>query len=334
MSIQTLQKTSSESGRSERLSTIALRRWFGYAALGAVLLVFVLGSPYFLSGQNLATILSQAAVTGIAGVGLAVVIINGGDDVLNGGIDLSNGAVAGLAGMTTALLSAHGHSAIVAVAGGITVALIIGSVNGVCVLLGLRPLLATLATMGIATSLELVLSQNIKIGLEDPFLIALRDASWLGIPIAAWVLFAVGMLGWWGFGRTRWGVNCYATGQNPVAAEVCGVSPKRYRFGSYIIGSALAGVAGVLLLTRLSAAVPGIGTQILLDIILVAYMSTIFSRRRLVSVPGTVLAALFVAALGNGLTLLGVASQWVSGAKGALILLVLASMTLRGRSRV
>lgn len=305
--------------------------WLGYAALAGVLLFFSLGSAYFLTGANISAILTQASAIGIAGVGLAVVIITGGDDVLDGGIDLSSGAVAGLAGMLCALLSAGGHPAWFAIISGIGLAALVGVVNGAGVILGLRPLLATLATMGIATSLELVLSQNIKVGVDNEFLTALRSAGWLGVPAAAWVLLVVGAIGWWALEKTSWGVNSYAVGQNPTAAEVAGLSPKRYRFTSYLIGSALAGVAGVLLVARLSAAVPGIGTQILLDIILVAYMSVVFSQRRLVTVPGTVLAAIFVAAVGNGLTLLGVASQWVGAAKGVLILLVLASVTLRGR---
>lgn len=306
-------------------------RWLGYTALLAVLLLFALGSQHFLTGANLATILTQASAIGVAGVGLALVIIAGGDDVLNGGIDLSSGAVAGLSGTVAALVAASGQPAVLAIVSAILVAIFIGAVNGAAVVLGLRPLLATLATMGIATSLELVLSRNLKTAVAGGFFEALRTGSWLGIPAAAWVLLAVAVLGWWVYEKTSWGTNSYAVGQNPTAAQVAGLSPRGYRFASYLLGSALAGVAGVLLVARLSAAVPGIGTQILLDIILVAYMSMVFSRRRLVTVPGTVLAAVFVAALGNGLTLLGVASQWVGAAKGVLILLVLASVTLRGR---
>jgi ribose transport system permease protein len=127
-------------------------------------------------------------------------------------------------------------------------------------------------------------------------------------------------------------MNSYAVGQNATAASVAGLAPSRYRFTSYVISGLLGGIAGIILASRLSAAVPGIGSQILLDIILVAYMSTVFSRRLVVNVPGTVVAAVFVAGLANGLTLLGVASQWIGAAKGVLILLVLAVVVVRGRS--
>ncbi|WP_345471609.1 ABC transporter permease [Glutamicibacter ectropisis] len=318
--------------RSVRTKKPSFAAWIGYAGIAAVLLLFIFGSPYFLTASNILTILTQASVFGIAGVGLAIVIIAGGDDVLNGGIDLSTGAVAGLSGTVTALAAASGTPGFLAVLYGVLVATAIGIINGISVTLGLRPLLATLATMGVAASLELVFSQNLKIAVTGGFFEAARSSVFLGIPLAAWLMVLVGVVGWWVYSKTSWGVNSYAVGQNPTAARVAGLDPRKYRLASYVLSSALAGIAGTLLVARLSAAVPGIGTQILLDIILVAYMSMIFSRRRLVSVVGTILAAVFVAALDNGLTLLGVASQWVGAAKGLLILLVLASVTLRGRN--
>ncbi|GAA2561502.1 ribose transport system permease protein [Neomicrococcus aestuarii] len=304
----------------------------GYIALAAVLVIFTLGSPYFLTYGNIITILTQASVFAVAGVGLAIVIICGGDDVLSGGIDLSSGAVAGLSGAVTAVLTVSGANTFLAILGGFGTALVIGLINGASVLLGLRPLLATLATMGIATSLELVVSNNIKVVAEGSLFVALREGTFLGLPLSAWTLLLVGAVSWAIYSRSSWGINSYAVGQNPTAATVAGISVNKYRFSSYLISSLLAGVAGVLLISRLSAAVPGIGGQILLDIILVSYMSIIFSNRLLVSVPGTVLAAIFVAALSNGLTLIGVESQWVGAAKGLLILVVLASVTLKGRS--
>lgn len=332
MSVLTATATSTTEDASPARAGGKIFGKLGYIALAAVLVGFTLGSPFFLTSGNIITILTQASVFAVAGVGLAIVIICGGDDVLDGGIDLSTGAVAGLSGAVTAVLTVIGADTLVAILGGLGVALVIGIVNGASVLLGLRPLLATLATMGIATSMELVVSNNIKVAVEGSLFVTLREGAFLGLPLSAWTLIIVGLVSWWVFSRTSWGINSYAVGQNPTAATVAGISVKKYRFTSYLISSLLAGVAGVLLISRLSAAVPGIGGQILLDIILVAYMSIIFSNRLVVSVPGTVLAAIFVAALSNGLTLLGVESQWVSAAKGLLILVVLASVTLKGRS--
>jgi ribose transport system permease protein len=332
MSAATLEESAQAGHDTPQRARPALITWAGYAMVLLVLALFAIGSPHFLQWSNLASVLNQAAVFAVAGIGLAIVIITGGDDVLEGGIDLSLGAVAGLAGTVTAVAIGAGASVPVAVLGGLAVAVAIGAANGAAVVLGLRPLLATLATMGIATSLELVVSENLKVALEGSLFLWLRQGTVLGLPAAVVLLLLVAAAASWALGKTAWGVNSYAVGQNATAASVAGLDPARYRFFSYVISSLLGGIAGMLLASRLSAAVPGIGAQILLDIILVAYMSTVFSRRLVVNVPGTVVAAVFVAGLANGLTLLGVASQWIGAAKGVLILLVLAVVVVRGRS--
>lgn len=305
--------------------------WAGYLAVLAVLVVLAVSSPAFLAPGNLTAVLNQAAVTAIAGFGLAVVVVTGGDDVVEGGIDLSVGAVAGLAGTVAAVASQAGLPPAAAVPAALLVAVLAGAVNGVAVVLGLRPLLATLATMSIAGSLTLVASDNVKVPFAGEEYGWLRDGTIAGLPLAVVVMLVIFAVVGIGLGATRWGVRSYAVGQNPTAAAVAGIRTRRYIAGSYLVSAGLAGVAGVLLSVRLSAAVPGLGTQILLDIILVAFMSVVFSRRLVVTIPGTLVAAVFVAALTNGFTLSGVASQWVGAAKGVLILAVLAVVAVRGR---
>lgn len=319
--------------RPVRRGTPAWLSWGGYATVLAVVLALSISAPNFLAPVNLAGVLNQAAVSAIAGFGLAVVIITGGDDVVGGGIDLSSGAVAGLAGTVAAVSSQAGVPPLAAVPVALAAALAVGAVNGGAVVLGLRPLLTTLATMGIAGSLTLMASNNVKVPFTGAAYEWLRDGSIAGLPVAVAVMLAVFAIVGLGLGRTSWGVRSYAVGQNPIAAKVAGISPRRYVFASYLISAGLAGLAGLLLSARLSAAVPGVGNQILLDIILVAFMSVVFSRRLVVSIPGTLVAAVFIAALTNGFTLLGVASQWVGAAKGVLILVVLAVVAIRGRSK-
>jgi ribose transport system permease protein len=309
-------------------------RWLtgaGYSAVVAVVLFFALSSPVFLTPGNIATTLNQAAVFAVAGFGLAVVIITGGDDVVTGGIDLSVGAVAGLAGTVAAVAANSGLQPVPAILLALLVSVAAGVINGSAVIIGLRPLLATLAMMGIAGSLNLVISGNVKVPLTGSTFEWLRDGQIAGLPVAVIVMLVLFTIVGLTMSRTRWGIRSYAVGQNPTAARVAGLSPSRYIFISYIVSAGLAGIAGLLLASRLSSAVPGLGDQILLDIILVAFMSIVFSRRLVVSLGGTLVAALFVAALTNGFTLLGVASQWTGAAKGVLILVVLAVVAVRGR---
>jgi ribose transport system permease protein len=318
--------------QARRRGASAWLSWGGYATVLAVVLALAVSSPNFLAPGNLAAVLNQAAVYAIAGFGLAVVVITGGDDVVDGGIDLSVGSVAALAGTVAAVASQAGLPPLASITAAIAVAVAVGAVNGGAVVLGLRPLLTTLATMGIAGSLTLVISNNVKVAFTGAAYEWMRDGSLAGLPVAVPVMLVVFAAVGLGLGSTSWGVRSYAVGQNPTAAKVAGISPRKYIFNSYLISAGLAGIAGVLLSVRLSAAVPGLGSQILLDIILVAFMSVVFSRRLVVTITGTLVAAVFIAALTNGFTLLGVASQWVGAAKGVLILVVLAVVAIRGRS--
>lgn len=301
----------------------------GYLVVVLEIAVFSAASPVFATGGNVATILIQAVVPAIAGFGLAIVVITGGDDVVRGGIDLASGPIVGLSGVVAAVALTAGLGAVPAVLLALLVSVGFGAISGTAVVLGLRPLLATLAVSGIVGSVVFLATDNVKVPVADPLFDWLRGGAVLGVPapvaVLAVVAVATGLL----VGRTSWGTRSYAVGQNPTAASVAGVSVWRHVLTSYLLSGLLAGIAGLLLAARLAAAVPGIGNQILLDIIVTAYLSVVFSRRFVVTIGGTLLAAVFVAALGNGFTLIGVDSQWVGAIKGLLILLVLGLAALR-----
>ncbi|KZX20327.1 ABC transporter permease [Rathayibacter tanaceti] len=323
--------TRAPSGAAPRRRGIGALAVIGYLVVAAEIVVFSLASPAFPTASNAATVLLQAAVPAIAGFGLAIVVITGGDDVVTGGIDLSSGPVVGLSGVVAAVAVQSGWQALPAIALALLVSVGFGAVNGTAVMLGLRPLLATLATSGIVTSVVFLATDNVKVPLTDPLFAWLRSGTVLGVPSPVVVLGITAALTGLLVGRTPWGVRSYAVGQNRTAASVAGIAVWRYVGGSYVLAGLLAGVAGILLAARLAAAVPGIGAQILLDIILTAFLSVVFSRRLVVTIGGTLLAAVFVAALGNGFTLLGVGSQWVGAIKGVLILLVLGLAAVRER---
>ncbi|MFT4010650.1 MAG: ABC transporter permease [Nocardioidaceae bacterium] len=310
------------------------RRHGGLGALGylgalIMLAYFSVASDSFLTASNLVTIAGQAAVYAIAGFGLAIVVIVGGDDVVNGGIDLSIGAIAGLTGAVTAVLLGDGISAPVAIVAGLVAGLVVGGVNATAVVLGVRPLLTTLATAAAAGSLALVITGNAKVVVERASFVSFRDADLLGVPASVLVLALVYVVVAVVMGRTPWGVACYAVGQNPTAARVAGISPRRYVAASYLVAALLGGLAGVLFVVRLSAAVPDLGDQILLDVLLTTFISVVFSRRLTVTVTGVLVGALFVTALSSGFTQVGLDSQWVGVVKGVLILGVLAITAIR-----
>lgn len=304
----------------------------GYGIVVLELLVFATASPTFLELSNLATILTQSAVYAIAAFGLSIVVITGGQDVVRGGIDLSIGAVLGFSGALVAVLLRAELGLPLALGVGLAATALIGLVNGLVVVAGIRPLLVTLAMMSIVTSLTIVITSNLKVPVDDPGVVWLRAGNVAGLPAAVVVLLVVYAVVAFATGRTSWGARNSAVGQNPTAARVAGISVARHVVVSYVLAAVLAGIAGVLMASRLSAALPGVGEQSLIDILLATFLSIAFSRRLAVTITGTLFSAVFVAILTNGFSQLGVPSQWTGITKGVLILLVLAVAAIRERS--
>ncbi len=303
----------------------------GLIAVVVEVLFFSTQAPGFLTGSNVLNILVQGAVVCVGAFGMAVVVIGGGDDVVTGGIDLSIGATVGLAGTVAATFLKNGHSVLLALFSALVVSLLVGGVNAGAISLGIRPLLATLALMGIASSADLLISNNLQLPVNNSLFIWLRDGKPLGIPSAVLVLLVLFLATWTVVSYTSVGVRLYATGGNPTAAKVAGINTRKYVVYTYLFSGFCAAVAGMLLTARSSGATPGGGSPLLLDIILAAFISVIFSRRLIVNILGTVVGGMFVAALTNGFTLINVPTYWVSGVKGLLILLVVAISALRSK---
>lgn len=316
---------------TRRLNLRAVLPFTGLVAVLIEVIFFSTQAPGFLTSANSLNIFVQGAVVAVGAFGLAVVVIGGGDDVVTGGIDLSIGATIGLTGTIVALVLRGGSPVGLALLAAIGVALLVGAVNAGAIALGIRPLLATLAVMGIATSADLLVSNNLQIPVKSGFFVWLRAGSVIGVPASVVVLVLLFLLTWAVVGYTKIGVRLYATGGNPLAAAVAGIKTGRYVAGTYLFSGFCAGMAGILLTARSSGSTPGAGSPLLLDIILAAFISVIFSRRLVVNILGTFVGGIFVAALTNGFTLINVPTYWVSGVKGALILLVVAVSALRGR---
>lgn len=301
----------------------------GYGIVLAEIVLFASLAPTFLSTGNLLNILTQASVYAVAAFGVTIVVIVGGDHVARGGIDLSSGAVLGFVGALTAFLLRDGFGIIPALFLGLGAAAIIGLINGYSVVAGVRPLLVTLATMTATLSATIALTGNVKIDVTHSVIFWLRDGigGISGSVIVLVAVFSILLI----VSRGRWGAQAYAVGQNPTAARIAGLNTHRYVLVSYVLSAVLAGIAGVLMTSRLTAALPAIGEQALISILLATFMSIAFSRRLVVTLSGTLFATIFVAVLDSGFIALGVPSQWVGVTKGILILVVLAVAAVRER---
>ena len=306
------------------IATFAVRAG-ALAAFAMVILYFIVFAPGFTSPFNLFNVVEQSAILGVLAFGLATVIIGGGSNVTEGGIDLSIAANMGLCAAVYASLLQAGYGDFTALIVVLVVGAIVGALNAAAVVgLGILPLLATLAVMNIAGGVELPLTENTVIPAASPLLGILASGRFLGISALAWCLIVFACVIGLVIHFTATGLRLYAVGGHPEAARAAGLNVRRYVSATYIFAGACAAMASVLTVSRLSASTPG-ANEMLLSILAASLLGTVFSRRFVPTIGGTLLSVLFIGFLSNGFQLLNVSSYWVNGVQGALILLVVAA---------
>jgi len=292
-------------------------------------------SPVFLGAWNIQASLTQAAPIAICAFGLVAVVMGGGDDVVAGGIDLSVPAGAALA---TAILSdqltnagaSFGWAMLLAAGAALTV----GVVNAILVTrIGLTSLLATLATLTSVVGITRVLTSNRRINVDDPVVLMVRDGQVLGIPNSVWLMLVAGAAFTFLMHQTAFGMRVQAVGGNREAATTSGIRPRPHIAMTFIIAGAAAAVASLALVARGSGSSPGVEDLLVVDMLLAGFLGAAFSPRNVVTIPGAMLGAIFVALLSNGLILIQVDNSWILGLKGVLILIVVSAAALQSRTR-
>jgi ribose transport system permease protein len=310
------------------------RAWLRQGAWLAVALVcagFALGSPLFLTLANLGNVLQQSAVTGLLALGLTIVMIGGGDDAITGGLDLSIAANLGWCAAVFAVATRAGLGDALACALTFGAGAAVGALNAWAVTrLRILPLLATLTTMNLCAGLELVLTQNTAVEAASPLLGALLEDGPFGVPrIGCALLAAAAVLGV-AVHRTPWGLHLRAVGAHRAAAAAAGIPAARRIAASYVASGIAAAFAALASGALLSGSAPGSGDN-LLPVVAAVLLGAVFSRRFVPTIPGTLVAVLFVGMLVNGFQLNNLSSYWVNGVEGALILFVVAATAFMRR---
>lgn len=285
---------------SERLSDVVSQ----LAAAAALIVVFValsFASPVFLTADNLFNIGTQTAVTAVLAVGVTMVIITAG-------IDLSVGSVSALAGVVgVMLITSVGLPVPMAIIGGILVGAGAGLVNGLLVSMGgLNPFIATLGMLSVARGLVYILTDaNSIFGAPDSF--RLLGQGVIGaVPIPVIVILVVAVAGYIVLSRTRLGRYAYAMGSNLEAARLSGIPIRRYLTSVYVISGSLAGLGGMIAMSRVNSGQPNFGVGLELDVIAAAVIggASLFGGQG--SVVGTLIGAFLIALIRNGAVLLSV----------------------------
>lgn len=301
--------------------------------LGALWLLFTILSPYFLTGSNLSNILIQSSSVALLALGAFVV-------VMVGSLDLSLGAVAGLCTLVGAVLFRdHQLGAPLVVLAMLGVALAVGAFNAF-VIETLRignSFIVTLGVMYAVQSLSFVTSGGTQVAGVPAPLADLANAEPLGVPGPVIVVIIAAAAIAFFLDRIAWGRWVVAIGGDAEAARKVGIPVRAVLFSVYVIAALFAGLTAILVAGLNQAGAPDSGTSILLAIAAVVIGGASLSGGR-GSVWATVIGAVILGTISNGLTLMNVSPNWTPFAIGSVLVAAVgldaARQRLEGRLRI
>jgi len=309
-----------------------LRRFFhrhlsllGLAVAFALMLtVFSALSPVFFTYGNFINIANQTAVISVLAIGMTLVM-------LSGGIDLSVGAIVSLSAVVCALLLDSDVALPLAIALPLLVGVGLGALNGfISVRWGIQTFLVTLGSLSVARGLSLVLSDGRTIYIEsEPFLNITAQGFVGPIPVLfAWtLLFFAGV--WIVLNLTTFGRKVRAVGGNPEAARQAGLNTHWIIIRVFMLSGGLAACSGLMMAGRLSSGLPSVGVGMELDAIAAAVLGGTGFKGEGGSLAGTLLGALVMGTVINGLTVLGVDPYIQEITKGVVIVLAVIIVSMR-----
>jgi inositol transport system permease protein len=309
----------------------------------AIVLIFIamfVGMTFltdaFLQPRNLVNVVRQISVVGLIAIGVTMVIITTG-------IDLSSGSVLALAAVFAASLAQQPdwHDAkypglvvpvIIPILVALAVGLVCGAINGGLIAkFAIPPFIATLGMMTVARGFALIYSNRPVSGLTDTYnfigqgeifkVFPIPGQPPLGIPIPVIILAVVAIGAHIMLNSTRFGRHIYAIGGNEQAALISGLNVGRIKIGVYSLAGLLSGLAGLVLSSRIGSGQPGLAVGIELDAIAAAVIGGTSLSGGIGTIWGTIIGALIIGVLNNGLDLLNVSAYWQTIVKGSIIVI-------------
>ena len=272
-------------------------------------------NKYFLTPENISNILLQTSINGILAMGMTLVI-------LTGGIDLSVGSVLAFSSIVAAtfVTGDNPQSPLVALLVGIVTGAVLGLING-CIIAYLKipPFVATLGMLSVARGLTYAYTGGMPVpNLSESFL-NLGEGSFLGVPVPVLIFLLIFAILWVVLNHTSYGRSIYAVGGNVKSARTAGISTNPVTASVYVIAGLLAGLGGLILTARTSSALPQAGVSYELDAIAAVVIGGTSLSGGVGSIAGTLLGALIIGTINNGLDLLGVSSAYQQIVKGCII---------------
>lgn len=285
--------------------------------LVAIMATFSALSPAFLTQQNLINILQQSSINACVALGMTLVIISGG-------IDLSVGSVAALCAVVAASLMVGGTPVLLAGLAGLALGAFCGLLNGLLIaFVGLQPFIVTLGTLSLYRAFALIYTNGSPVfGIPDAFR-GFFTGSLGPVPMPVVVVAVSAFLAWLVLRQLPLGEYIVAVGGNEEAARASGAPVNRTKVVTYVISGVLASLAALILVGRLGAAEPILGNLWELNAIAAAAIGGASLSGGRGSLIGTLLGAIILGAMTNGLTLLNVQAFYQLLATGVIILLAM-----------
>lgn len=320
----TAQATATHAPRLQRQLAVGLVRYGMFIALALWLVAMSFASDYFLTWTNLLNVLRQAAPLIIIGVGMTFVMATAG-------IDLSVGSTVALISVLTASWIALGVPALLVLPLVLIVGVAIGAFNGWVVTLGVPAFVVTLAGLTSIRGLAFVYSDGYATPISDPVFIWIGRGDLFGINAPFLIAIVVAVGGWFLLNRTRFGLHALATGGREEAARVMGLAINRVKILVYALTGGLAALGGIVISARLSNGSPNAGVMLELEVIAAVVLggTSLFGGRA--TIAGTVVGALLINFVRNGLNLLGVNPYWVQVVTGVILVLAVLMNTVLNR---
>lgn len=300
-----------------------------FATLILLLVFFSFANEHFMTWANMSNLLLASSVTGIQALGLTFVIATGG-------IDLTPGLGMALTGvMTATFLTTLSLPVGLGILGGIAVGALIGLVNGTLVaVLKMQPMIATLAMMLVCGGLALVISgaRPIYLNSVDGFRDLATGSVLFGVPNAVLIFFAAALVAGLLLGKSILGRYALSIGSNEAATMISGIGVRKWKIIVYTLAGAFTGLSGVVMAARLNSAQPATGQGYEMYAIAAAVIGGTSLRGGRASILGSVVGALIITTINNGMAILSVPDQWQKVALGCVVLLaVYVDIMRRGR---
>jgi ribose transport system permease protein len=307
----------------------ARQKLLAFASLIVLLIAFSVLSPNFLQFDNIVGILLSTAVNGVLAVGVTYVIITGG-------IDLSIGTVMTFSAVMTGVFITMWHLPIpIGVVGGILAGGTCGLINGLTISkMKVPPFIATLGMMMITKGLALVISGTKPVYFVDtPAFNNIAMYPVFGMPMAVFVMFVAALIGSFILTKTVLGRYNFALGSNEEATRLSGINVDAWKIAIYALCGIFAGLAGVLMASRLNSAQPALGQGYELDAIAAVVIGGTSLSGGEGTILGTVIGAFIMSVLINGLRILSVPQEWQTVVTGSIVILAVYMDIIRRRNK-